>query len=316
MNTKWFVIVNPTSGNGASKKKWPLIFNELKQQQFTFKFALTTHKFHAEKLVQNAINKGFIKFISVGGDGTLHAIVNGILTLNNNTATAILSEIKIGIIPIGTGNDWVKTYKISKNYKEAIKTIKTENTIQQDIGKITLKPENKVIYFNNLAGIGFDGFVVNKVHNYKNLGSLAYLIGGLIGLFSYKKPLLEITFNTTVLKSTTLLLIIGICKYSGGGMQLTKNKSTTNGSFDITFVKNITFFQLLANILGLFNGKITDKNFVENYKTNHLNIKVLDTKETYIQADGELIGSGNFKVALLPKTLSFIVPKSNKTVKS
>ncbi|MEX1382037.1 diacylglycerol kinase family protein, partial [Lutibacter sp.] len=48
MNKKWFVIVNPTSGNGASKKKWPLIFNELKHQLFNFEFAITTHKYHAE----------------------------------------------------------------------------------------------------------------------------------------------------------------------------------------------------------------------------------------------------------------------------
>lgn len=304
MNTKWFVTVNPTSGNGASKKKWPLIFNELKQQQFSFEFAITTHKFHAENLVQNAINKGFKKFICVGGDGTLHAIVNGILSSN----TLNTSKIKIGIIPIGTGNDWVKTYNISKNYKEAIQIIKTENTVQQDIGKITLNPENKNIYFNNLAGIGFDGYVVNKVHKFKNLGSLAYLSGALVSLFSYKKPLLELTFNSTVIKSKTLLLFIGICKFCGGGMQLTKNPNTTDGLFDISFVKNITFFQIIANIPGIFNGKITDKKIVENYKTNQLKIKVLDNQETYIQADGELIGSGDFNVTLLPKALNFIVP--------
>ena len=305
MNTKWFVTVNPTSGYGASKKKWPLIFNELKQQQFSFEFAITTHKFHAETLVQNAINKGFKKFICVGGDGTLHAIVNGILSSN----TLHISKIKIGIIPIGTGNDWVKTYNISKNYKEAIQIIKTENTVQQDIGKITLNPENKVIYFNNLAGIGFDGYVVNKVHKFKNLGSLAYLSGALVSLFSYKKPLLELTFNSTVIKSKTLLLFIGICKFCGGGMQLTKNPNTTDGLFDISFVKNITFFQIIANISGLFNGKITNKKIVENYKTNQLKIKVLDNQETYIQADGELIGSGDFSVTILPKALTFIVPK-------
>lgn len=308
MNTKWFVIVNPTSGNGASKKKWPLIFNELKQQQFNFEFKLTTHKFHAENLVQNAINKGFKKFISVGGDGTLHAIVNGILSSN----TINILEINIGIIPIGTGNDWVKTYNISKNYKEAIQVIKTENTVQQDIGKITLKPKNTVIYFNNLAGIGFDGYVVNKVHKYKNLGSLAYLTGALVSIFSYKKPLLEIKFNNTILKNTTLLLLIGICKYCAGGMQLTKNPNTKDGFFDISFVKNITLFQIITNIPGLFNGKITNKKIVENYKTNALEIKVLNKYKTYIQADGELIGSGDFTVELIPNAINFIIPKPLK----
>ena len=131
----------------------------------------------------------------------------------------------------------------------------------------------------------------------------------MVSLFSYKKPLLEITFNATVLKSKTLLLFVGICKYCAGGMQLTKNPNPIDGLFDISFVKNITLFQIIANIPGLFNGKIVENKIVENYKSNQLEIKVLDKQDTYIQADGELIGSGNFIVNLLPKALSFIVPK-------
>lgn len=305
MQADWFVIINPTSGNGASKKQWPLIFNELNNQNFSFEFKLTEHKDHAVELVQNAIDLGFKKIICVGGDGTIHSIVNGILLSN----AAIISELKIGVIPIGTGNDWVKTYHISKDYKKAIEIIKAENTTQQDIGKIELMNENKTIYFNNLAGIGFDGFVVNKVHKYKNLGSLAYLTGALVSIFRYKKPLLEITFNNTILKSKTLLLFIGICNFCAGGMKLTQNPNPTDGLFDISFVKNITFFQILTNIPGLFNGNITNHKIVSNYKTSALTIKVLDNQETYIQADGELIGSGDFKVSLLPKKLTFIVPK-------
>lgn len=305
MLNKWFVIVNPTSGNGASKKQWPAIYKELKLQQFIFEYSFTKHKNHAIELVKNAIDKGFTKIICVGGDGTLHSVVNGILRLN----ISIISEVKIGVIPIGTGNDWVKTYGISTNNKKAIEILKTEHTTLQDIGKITLNNSNSVIYFNNLAGIGFDGYVVNKVHKYKNLGSLAYLTGALLSLFSYKKPLLEISFNNTVLKHKTLLLFIGIGKYCGGGMQLTQNPDPLNGLFDISFVKNINLLQLLINIPGFFNGNITQHKIVENYKTTELKIKILDNQEAYIQADGELIGSVDFLVSLLPKALTFIVPK-------
>lgn len=304
MQKNWYVIVNPVSGNEISKKQWPLIYKELKKQQIDFKFIFTKHKTHAFEIVEDAINNGYKKFISVGGDGTLHAIVNAILSLKIEN----ILEIKIGIIPIGTGNDWVKTYGISKDFKKAIAVIKAENTIRQDIGKITLANKNKPIYFNNLAGIGFDAYVVNKVHKFKNLGSLAYLTGALVSIFSYKKPLLEILFNDKVIKNNTLLLFIGICNYCGGGMQLTKNPNSTDGLFDISFVKNITLFQLITNISSLFNGTITSHKIVENYKTNELKIKVLDTQETYIQADGELIGSGDFSVKLLPKALTFVVP--------
>jgi len=304
MITKWFVIINPTSGNGTSKKKWPLIFNELKKQQLDFEFSFSEYKKHSYKLIQNAILQGFTKIICIGGDGTLHNIVNGILSLN----PIYISEIKIGIIPIGTGNDWVKNYNIPTNYKKAIEIIKNEHTTKQDIGKINLTTENNVVYFNNLAGIGFDGYVVHKVHKYKNLGSLAYITGAIVSLTSYKKPILEIIFNNTKLKAKTLMLLIGICKFSGGGMQLTKKPNPIDGLFDISIINKFTLLEVFKNIPNLFNGKITNHKLVKNYKTSELKINVTDTQNTYIQADGELIGSGNFNVSILPSALNFIIP--------
>ncbi len=303
MNDKWFVIINPTAGNGTAKKKWVPIFNELTKQNFNFNFEITQYKNHASTLIKNAIDQGITKFICVGGDGTLHHIVNGILNLN----PVNISEIKIGIIPIGTGNDWVKTYKISKDYKKAIQTIKAEFCVKQDIGKLLLHENNSTVFFNNLAGIGFDGYVVNKVHKYKNLGFLAYLTGALVSIASYKKSTLEIKFNGIEIKEKTLMLLIGIGKYCGGGMQLTQNVDVTDGLFDISHSNKISLVTLLGNISGLFSGKITNHKLVKNYKTSKIEINVLETKKIYIQADGELIGSGNFEAEIIPKALNFIV---------
>ena len=305
MSAKWFVIINPTSGNGAAKKKWIPIYNELIKQKFDFDFSLTQYKKHSTELIKDAINNGITKFICVGGDGTLHNMVNGILSLN----PVNISEIKIGIIPIGTGNDWVKTHNISRDFKSAIKTIKAGFTLKQDIGKLFINENNNIIYFNNLAGIGFDGYVVNKVHRFKYLGFLAYLTGALLSIASYKKSTLKIKFNNKEINEKTLMLLIGICKYSGGGMQLTKNADPTDGLFDISHINKIGLLTLLVNIGGLFNGKITNHKLVTNYKTSKLKITDLDTQKTYIQADGELVGSGSFEAEIIPTALNFIVPK-------
>lgn len=305
MGAKWFVIINPTSGNGAAKKQWKPIYNELKKQEFCFDFDFTKHKKHSVTLLKNALKQGITKFICVGGDGTLHSIVNGILSLNPPN----LSAIKLGIIPVGTANDWVKTYKISNDYKKAIQTLKAEFTIKQDIGKLSINANNSTVYFNNLAGIGFDGFVVNKVHKFKYLGFLAYLIGAILSIATYKKSNLEIKFNDIEIKEKTLMLLIGICKYSGGGMQLTQNANPTDGLFDISHINKINLITILGNIGGLFNGNITNHKLVKNYKTSILKITDLDTQITYIQADGELVGSGSFEAEILPGTFNFIVPK-------
>ena len=76
----------------------------------------------------------------------------------------------------------------------------------------------------------------------------------------------------------------------------------------IKYINKIYLFNILVNLPSLFNGKITYRKFVHNYKTSHIEIKVLDTENTYIQADGEIIGSGNFSVLLLEEALSFIIP--------
>lgn len=304
MGATWFVIINPTSGNGAAKKQWNPIYNELKKQQFDFDFSFTEHKKHSVELIKNALKQGITKFICVGGDGTLHTMVNGILSLNPSN----LSEIKLGIIPVGTANDWVKTYKISNDYKKAIQTIKEEFTVKQDIGKLLICEPHETIYFNNLAGIGFDGYVVNKVHKFKYLGFLAYLTGALLSIATYKKSTLQIKFNDVEIKEKTLMLLIGICKYSGGGMQLTQNSNATDGLFDISHINKISLLTILKNIGGLFNGNITNHKLVKNYKTSALKITDLDTQITYIQADGELVGSGSFEVEIMPSAFNFIVP--------
>lgn len=305
MIEKWFVVINPTSGNGAAKKQWNPIYNELKKQQFNFDFVFTEYKKHSIVLMEKALKQGIKKFICVGGDGTLHNMVNGILSLNPSN----ISGIKIGIIPIGTGNDWVKTYGISSNHKKAIQTIKAAFTIKQDIGKLLINKNNSIVYFNNLAGIGFDGYVVKKVHKFKYLGFLAYLTGALLSIASYKKSTLQIKFNDIEIKEKTLMLLMGICSYSGGGMQLTQNADPTDGLFDISHINKIAVTTLLGNIGGLFNGNITNHALVKNFKTSKLKITVLDTQKTFIQADGELVGSGSFEAEIIPKALHFIVPK-------
>lgn len=305
MGAAWFVIINPTSGNGAAKKQWNPIYAELKKQQFNFDFSFTEHKKHSVELIEKALEQGITKFICVGGDGTLHTMVNIILHLNPPN----LSEIKIGIIPVGTANDWVKTHKISNDHKTAIQILKNEFTLKQDIGKLLIYENNSTVYFNNLAGIGFDGYVVHKVRTFKYLGFLAYLTGALLSIASYKKSRLEIKFNNVAINEKTLMLLIGICKYSGGGMQLTKNANPTDGLFDISHINKISLITLVRNIGGLFNGNITNHKLVKNYKTSQVKITDLDNQKTYIQADGELVGSGSFEAEILKSAFNFIVPK-------
>jgi len=304
MNIKWFVIVNPVAGNGETAQKWNEIEEELNHQKFDFKVAFSEYKSHEGVLAQSAIEEGYTQIICVGGDGTLHNVVNGLMNCPQNS-----KNVKLGIIPLGTGNDWIKTYNIEKDYKLAIQILKQNNTVFQDIGFLKLEKSKQEVYFNNLAGIGFDGHVVYKVNNYKKLGFLAYLAGALVSITGYKRARLKIEMNGKTIQIKSLLFLMGLCEYCGGGMKLTKDINPCDGLFDITSVEKITLVQLIKNLPGLFNGKITNKKFVKNFKTDALKVSVLKGDTAYIQADGELIGVGGFELKIHAKALQFIVPK-------
>ncbi len=298
---KWFVIINPASGNKFVKKRKTKVFNSLKKLNCSYEIAFTKYTKHEEELVDFAIKRGFRKFISVGGDGTLNHVVNGVLIQKEIP----ISEIKIGVIPIGTGNDWAKNNDIPNHIEKAIEILNSGKTSKLDIGKIT--HNRNIFYFTILVGIGYDGFVVDKAIRLKKYGNSAYLLASLFGIFNYKKSVLKFTFNGRSLEYKSLMSIIGIGKFCGNGMQFTHKSDAKDGLFDITLVKDFKLHSLLYNTKMMYNGKLTSHKDVETYKTNKIKIEVKKGQNPFIEADGEIIGKGDFEVEILPLAITFIV---------
>ena len=296
----WFLIVNPNAGNKNFKKSWNKIKYLLKFKNIQYSFAITQYTKHETILIKEVIKKGYRNIISVGGDGTLHHVVNGIMTQRYIKT----SEIKLGIIPLGTGNDWIKTYNIPNSIEKSIDIIKKNSTIFQDIGCITLQ-NGKKEYFNNLGGIGYDGYVVKNLNYLKKIGSLAFLLSGLYSLFSYKKTKYSISIKNKTIQEKCLMIIFGICKYSGGGLRITENPNPTDGLLDITIVKDISFFDVLINLPKLYNGTIVHHKKVDNYKVK--DVKIINNYNSIIEADGEIIGNDSLNVSIHDKAVQFFI---------
>jgi len=105
------------------------------------------------------------------------------------------------------------------------------------------------------------------------------------------------------------MILFGICKYSGGGLQLTKNPIPNDGLIDITIVKNFSFFDILLNLHKLYNGRIVNHKKIENYKLKSLKIEQISHQSSFIEADGEMVGKGSLKISIFPKAIQFIIPK-------
>jgi len=300
MLNSFFIVVNPHSGNSNFKKSWEKITYILKLKNINFSYSFTEYRKHEVILVDKAIEQGYRNIISVGGDGTLHHVVNGIMKQRYIKT----SKIKLGVIPLGTGNDWIRTYNIPNSIEKSINVILKNTTVLQDIGCITLL-NGKKEYFNNLAGTGYDGYVVKNLNYLKKMGSLAFLVSGLYSLFSYKKTKYKIIINNKTINEQCLMILFGICKYSGGGLRVTKDPNPKDGLLDITIVKNISFLDLLFNIPKLYNGDIIHHRKVTNYKTREL--KILDNYNSTIEADGEIIGNGSLNVTIKQNAVLFLI---------
>lgn len=298
----YYLIVNPHSGTRNFRKSWSQIQQLLTDRNVDFSFAFTQHSKDEIQLVDTAVKQGFRKIISVGGDGTLHHVVNGILRQRYTKS----SEIKLGVIPLGTGNDWIKTYEIPLSIEKSIDILLKDHTIFQDVG-VLQHSDGTTEYFNNIAGVGYDGYVVKKLNSLKKLGSIAYLISGLQGLLFYKKSTYTIKVQYETIEEKCLMILFGICQYSGGGMQMTKNAQPNDGLLDITIAKNFSFFDLIFNLPKLYNGDIVNHKKVATYKADSIEIQPNNATNAIIEADGELIGTGGLNVSILPTAIQILV---------
>lgn len=307
---KCLVIVNPNSGSRKGLKDWGLISKLLVQYGIEFDNIFTEHKNHAIEISRKAVQDGYKKIIVVGGDGTMNEVINGIF-LQDKIPT---KHIKIGMIPVGTGNDWGRMYGIPNDYKEAIKILQKNQTFIQDAGKISYEnAETHTRYFVNMAGMGYDALVAQKTNSMKEKGKggpFAYLINLFLGLLQYKfiHMMIEVDgdqkFNGKVFS-----ISIGICKYNGGGMMQLPDAIPDNGQFDITLIKKASKFKVITNIKNLYDGSFVKIPEVERYTAKKVKIIARPQHSVFVEADGESLGHSPLEFTIIPKSICLISGK-------
>ncbi len=299
------VIINPNAGNGKGKKDWDKISGLLKKADLSFNTEFTERKGHAINLTLNAISSGFRKIITVGGDGTLNEVVNGVFT--NKSCPP--SDITLASIPVGTGNDWGRMFGIPLDYEKAIKIISDNKTLLHDVGTITFLNgiEKNTRYFINIAGLGFESVVVRKTNIQKDKGhggKLIYFYNLLTSLLSYKNTKAEIIIDGEIIHADVFSLNVGNGRYCGGGMRQTPRAIPTDGLLDVTIINGMGKFEIIRNLKILYNGRILQHPKIDGYKCKNINV----SSETamYAEADGESLGQTPVEFGIIPEALKIV----------
>ena len=304
----FFFIINPNAGKEEAKHKWPLIERILGQKNIKYSFAFTEKQGDAEKITIEKISEGFRYFVVVGGDGTLNEVVNGIFKQNSEA----YSEIHLGLIQMGTGNDWSRYYGFNNDIENSVKRIENINIKQQDVGKIIFNDngESKEAYFINVAGLCFDAVVVKATNAMKERGQRtksAYLIALLSSLIKYKPWDLKIKINGTELCGKFLSISIGNGKYSGGGMMQTPDAIIDDGMLDVTIYEDMPKSKVVKNVKKLYDGTVTKVSGVKTFRCKTLQIENLNPQSViFAETDGEIIGNGPYTITVMHKVLNIL----------
>ena len=257
--------------------------------------------------LQDSIHKIFDgkikKIISVGGDGSIHFLINMLVHEKCN-----LSEYLITALPMGTGNDWVRTFKVPGNLSKWKEILEKGSVVQHHLGEVITESERKV--FINILGFGFDSFVVQKLSswNKKSYGKLIYLLGVVRYLFYYQSTSLKIEFDQTQVVEHIFTGHIGLGNYSGGGMKTVPLAQYDSGNFSLSIIKDYPKWKMISGILRLFNGTVHKHIAVDVFSVKEVKIRGQDELSLPVEADGELIGYLPIKVKILDKTINILIP--------
>lgn len=311
MPAKWFIIINPTAGGGRGKKKWKQVQQALTHLQFSFKFALTTHPQHAMALAEGAVLDGYRFIAAVGGDGTAHEVVNGICR-----QTQIPSEeVVFALLPVGTGNDWIKTHHIPNDYRQVIELMRTERTMLHDIGIIHYQdPQGQPTsrYFLNVAGLGYDAFVTKASNEKRRWGSnkLTYLYLILSSVLRYRTTQMRLTIDIDkeVVEGMFYSVAIGQGRYNGGGAQFVPQAIPNDGLFALTAFRDIAIWEVVLNTPRFYNGTIISHPKAVIRQATSLCIEALGDSPTLLEADGEYLGHTPAQFDMRAAALQVIVP--------
>ena len=306
--TTWALIANKFAGTRSTKNFWKKMDEKFAKVGITVEYFFTERVGHARELAVDVLKKGYTRLAVMGGDGTFSEVIDGLMKSKEN-----LSNILVGLIPFGTGNDWGRYWKLDRNIDKSINVLANGAPTAVDVGKINYSVGEKPVtrYFINAYGLGFDAKVLeltnNLQHTFKG-ASWTYTLALFLTLFKHRSQVMEYEFDGgKTFKGLSYTASMGNGCYTGGGIKQTPEAVPSDGLLDIMVVENLNLVKILKAVKLLFTGRLLEHDSVHLFKSK--NVVARSAKPIISEVDGILQEFTNeIRVELLPKQINFITP--------
>ncbi len=302
-------IVNPAANSGRNQD---IVVNlesaAALHADFSLDIIQTTTRDESFTLIEKSVH-GFgarggpiDAVIAVGGDGTVHGVVNGLMRSG--------AQIPLAVLPVGTGNDFAETVQSPKSAEELLGVIENDDPTWIDIGRVIT--DSSESFFCNSLGVGFDALVSHRSSRWKKFfGVLGYRLAVGHGIALWRKTHFSITTTTECVVGDHLFVSIHNGPCSGGGIALAPAAQIADGFFDIVQVSHAGPVRILRVLPAALKGRHLAAPEVTVVKDTKIDIEILGG--TWVHADGESLGTSisSISIEVIPKALPVFTQFSN-----
>ena len=266
------VIVNPIARNGEARHTGEEAEQYLKQRGADFVIHYTEHIGHATELAREAAARGADTVIALGGDGTVCETAAGLA----HTKTAL------GIVPAGTGNDFIKTVGTPKHWKEALDFILDHPARPVNTGTVNER------FFMNVCGGGFDVQVLNYALSAKKYvkGIWPYLYGVVRAITAFKPFQMHVEAGDIAFDKECMICTIANGRYIGGGIPIAMMADVTDGLLDVIAIDAVPRWKIPFYLPALMAGKLYTKKIAHHYRVK---TAALSSPGMLLNLDGEIL---------------------------
>jgi diacylglycerol kinase (ATP) len=289
------IILNPSAGNVRDLDDVVARMARVPDAEIR----LTNKRGSAARFARTALRKGRELIIAAGGDGTLNEVVNGIG--ENSGAT------RVGLIPLGTGNDFARSIGIPADLDAAIDLIRAEQTRAVDLVRVT---SDEVRYFVNVSAGGFSGLVNEKLtpETKKTWGPLAYLRSAAAALPELRAYRTTLAFDDDEsLMEELYNVVVANGRYVAGGMMIAPDAVIDDGLLDIVLIPKRPASELALVVAQIALGTHLSSKTILYRRAAKLTVN--SKPGMWFNVDGELVGNEPARFEIVPRALSFIAPK-------
>lgn len=306
MEKKIIAVVNPAAAGAKVKKIWPKKNKYFKREFSNFEEIYTEAPGDAVKIAKKAVKEHYDYIMSVGGDGTVNEIINGMLSVEKE-----YRNTKLIIFPLGTGSDLSRTLGLPSTPEGFIKLIKREKTKSIKAVKaefLNHQQQKTTRYFLNMADCGMGAAVAKKLNQSKKLidGSLSYLISIFQVLFCYQNKEIKIEADNKLLyqgKINTAIIAHG--NYFGGGIKIAPKADLFGDKLNLILLKDFSKMGIILNLIKAYKGDHLSHPLVESYLVE--DIKISSREKVELELDGESLGSCEAEFKISKKELQILI---------